>query len=316
MSFSTDVKEDILTYNSEKKLHSTEFVAMLRFGGEVLVSPVLKIVFSTSSSMVFRHFLMYLKELYSEATYQMFSRTMQKLHHSTIYTCMIEQEALTIAEAVHLLEDFPPDKETILADPMQMIAYLRGAFLVKGTVNNPSTSNYHLEIAAAKETEALFLQRCMNAFSLNARISKRRNDLIVYIKEKDAIVDFLRYLGANVSMNEFENVIIKRNLAANINRLMNIDVANQQKTNQTAKEQLKYIKYLEYYYPLEKLDPKLLLVMKVRKENPEASFSELIAIINQNYDESITKSGLNHRFRKIKEIAQQHENKRKEASWK
>ena len=73
---------------------------------------------------------------------------------------------------------------------------------------------------------------------------------------------------------------------------------------------------MEYYYPLEKLDPKLLLVMKVRKENPEASFSELIAIINQNYDESITKSGLNHRFRKIKEIAQQHENKRKEASWK
>lgn len=99
---------------------------------------------------------MYLKELYSEATYQMFSRTMQKLHHSTIYTCMIEQEALTIAEAVHLLEDFPPDKETILADPMQMIAYLRGAFLVKGTVNNPSTSNYHWKLRPLRKPKRCF----------------------------------------------------------------------------------------------------------------------------------------------------------------
>lgn len=89
----------------------------------------------------------------------------------------------------------------------------------------------------------------MNEFQLNARIAKRRNRFIVYIKEKDLIVEFLRRIGANVSMNEFENVIIKRELSANINRLLNIDVANQQKTNRSAKEQLKYIRYLEYNYP-------------------------------------------------------------------
>jgi DNA-binding protein WhiA len=109
----------------------------------------------------------------------------------------------------------------------------------------------------------------------------------------------------------FENVVIKRTLSANINRLMNIDVANQQKTNASAKEQLKYIKYLEYNYPLEKLDPKLLMVMKVRKENPEASLLEMVDIINSTFDEDITKSGLNHRLRKIKEIAIDFEERKK-----
>ncbi len=104
-------------------------------------------------------------------------------------------------------------------------------------------------------------------------------------------------------MNEFENAIIKREISANINRALNTDVANQQKTNISAQEQLKYISYLELNYPLERLDPKLLLVMKVRKENKEASLNELVYLINDKYNEQITKSCLNHRFRKIKEIA-------------
>ena len=103
----------------------------------------------------------------------------------------------------------------------------------------------------------------MNYYEINARIAKRRNNLIIYIKEKDSIIDFSRRLGANVTMNEFENIVIKRGIAADVNRLMNIDVANQQKTNNAAKEQLKYIKYIEMNFQLDKLDPKLLMVMKV-----------------------------------------------------
>ncbi|MDE7161612.1 MAG: DNA-binding protein WhiA, partial [Anaeroplasmataceae bacterium] len=165
------------------------------------------------------------------------------------------------------------------------------------------TSNYHLEITADKEIEALFIQRLMNVFNLNARIAKRRNHLIIYIKEKDRIVEFLRRIGANVTMNEFENAIIKRELSANVNRSLNTEIANQQKTNRSSVEQMEYISYLEYNYPLERLDSKLLMVMKVRKENKEASLNELVDIINETYNENITKSGLNHRLRKIKEIA-------------
>ncbi|MDE7213810.1 MAG: DNA-binding protein WhiA, partial [Anaeroplasmataceae bacterium] len=159
---------------------------------------------------------------------------------------------------------------------------------------------------------ALFIQRLMNLYNLNARIAKRRNHLIVYIKEKDRIVEFLRRIGANVTMNEFENAMIRREISANINRTLNTDVANQQKTNRSSIEQMKYITYLEYNYPLERLDSKLLLVMKERKENPEASLNELVDIINTKYNDQITKSGLNHRFRKLKEIALDHKIRKEE----
>ena len=252
---------------------------------------------------VIRYFITLVKQFYTDVEYVLASRQQQKLNKQTFYSCVISNCAKTIIEDLGVLDPVPYNKEEILDSPNLIVAYLRGAFLAKGSVNDPATSNYHLEIVTDKESEALFVQRIMNYYEINARIAKRKNNLIVYIKEKDTIIDFLRRLGANVTMNEFENIVIKRSLAADVNRLLNIDVANQQKTNNAAKEQLKYIKYIEMNFQLEKLDPKLLMVMKVRKDNPEASLNELVEIINEIYEDNITKSGLNHRFRKLKELA-------------
>lgn len=310
MSFSNYVKEDILKVNTDNESKLVELESLLRFGGEIVLGRPLKLVFSCSNLHTLRYFMSLIKSFYPNVVTEVLSRQLQKLNHQTIYSCYITEESKNIIESLGLLDPVSNRKDEILDNPKLMIAYLKGAFLIKGTVNNPETSNYHLEMSTDKETEALFLQRTMNNFSLNARITKRRNHLIVYIKEKDAIVEFLRRIGANVSMNEFENIVIKRTLTANISRVMNIDVANQQKTNASAKEQLKHIKFLEYNYPLEKLDPKLLMVMKVRKENPEASLLEMVDIINSTYEEQITKSGLNHRLRKIKEIAIDFEERR------
>lgn len=312
MSFSTDVKEDILKLNTEASASLVELEAWFKFAGEIIISNPLRLEFSSSNLHIIRYYVGLVKKFYIDATYEIESRVQQKLKHKTIYTCIITEGAKTIIEDLSLLNSLPAKKEEILLEPSLIIAYLRGAFLAKGSVNDPNSGNYHLEISTDREVEALFLQRAMNYYELNARIAKRRNSLIVYIKEKSSIVDFLRRIGANVIMNEFENTLIKREISANINRLLNIDVANQQKTNKSAKEYIKYIRYLEYNYPLEKLDSKLLMVMKVRKENPEASLSELIKIINSIYDDKITKSGLNHRLRKIKEIAIEYENRRKE----
>ena len=303
MSFSTDVKEDILKLNTDDSMHFVEAEALLRFGSEIILGNPKRIHFSTSNMAVLRFFVRRLKEIYKDLHYELFSRQMQKLQRTTIFSCMIDAPVEAILKDFDLLSEHSSKKQEILSEPGLMKAYLRGAFLVKGTVNPPETSNYHLEMVTDTDYEALFLQKCMNYFELNARITKRRNHLIVYLKEKDSIIDFLRHIGANVMMNEFENIVIRRGLAANVNRLMNIDVANQQKTNQSSKEQLKYIRYLERYYPLEKLDDKLLLVMTVRKENPEASLNEMVEIINQSYHTEITKSGLNHRLRHLKEIA-------------
>ena len=303
MSYSFDVKEDILKFNTEASQHLLELQALLRFSGEVIISNPLKLSFTSTNMQVIRYFITLVKQFYTDVEYVLTSRQQQKLNKQTFYSCVISNCAKTLIEDLGILDPVPYNKEEIMDNPNLIVAYLRGAFLAKGSVNDPVTSNYHLEIVTDKESEALFIQRIMNYYEINARIAKRKNSLIVYIKEKDTIIDFLRRLGANVTMNEFENIVIKRSLAADVNRLLNIDVANQQKTNNAAKEQLKYIKYIEMNFQLEKLDPKLLMVMKVRKDNPEASLNELVEIINEIYEDNITKSGLNHRFRKLKELA-------------
>lgn len=312
MSYCTDVKEDILKLNTDASSHLVELEACLRLGSEVVISNPMRLIYSSTNMHVMRYFIGLVKKLYTNITYQLESIQLQKLKHQTIYSCVIIDGSKTIISDLGLLEPISFRKDEILESEAYIRAYLRGAFLTKGSVNDPKTSNYHLEICTTKELEALFLQRALNFFDLNARIAKRRSNLIVYLKEKDKIVDCLRYIGANVTMNEFENMIIKRDLSAHINRQMNIDVANQQKTNKSAKDQIKYIRYLENHYPIEKLDNKLRVVMIARKANPEASLTELIAILNREYDESITKSGLNHRLRKIKEIALDFESRRKD----
>lgn len=302
MSFSFDVKEDILKLNMDSSSHLTELESWLRLAGEIHLNPI-RLVFSSSNLRIIRYYISILKQFYSNTSFEITSKQQKKLNQKTIYSCSIENTAETIIEDLSLLEPVSIHKDEILFTENLTRAYLRGAFLAKGSVNDPITSNYHLEITVEKEVEALFIQRLMNVFGLNARIAKRRNHLIIYIKEKDRIVEFLRRIGANVTMNEFENVIIRRELSANVNRALNTDIANQQKTNRSSLEQMEYISYLEYNYPLERLDSKLLMVMKVRKENQEASLNELVDIINDRFNENITKSGLNHRFRKIKEIA-------------
>lgn len=104
-------------------------------------------------------------------------------------------------------------------------------------------------------------------------------------------------------MSYYEDVIITKEIKANAKRTINLDIANQDKTNIASKEQLENIRYLKYNYPLERLDSKLLMVMKVREDYPEHSLSQLLDVIHDEYDPNLTKSGLNHRFRKIKELA-------------
>ena len=276
MSYSFDVKEDILKFNSEASQHLVALHALLRFSGEVFISNPIKLSFTSTNMHVIRYFIKLVKQFYTDVEYEITSRQQLKLNKQTFYSCVISNSAKTIIEDLGILDPVPYNKEDIMDSLELIVAYLRGAFLAKGSVNDPITSNYHLEIVTDKESEALFVQRIMNHYEINARITKRKNSLLVYIKEKDTIIDFLRRLGANVTMNEFENIVIKRGLAADVNRLLNIDVANQQKTNNASKEQLKYIKYIEMNFQLDKLDPKLLMVMKVRKDNPEASLNELV----------------------------------------
>lgn len=296
MSFSSDVKNDLLRIDD---YNQAELKAMLDFSSEVTFGKEIRVIFSCNNLGVTRRFISLVKAEYPAMTFELLSRVINRLDNRTIYSC--EMDLIT---SKMLVEDYNLllSNDNEIEDEESKIAYLRGAFLVKGSVNDPKSKTSHLEIASISENNILNLQKILNSFEFDARISKRKNNLIVYLKKKQTIGDFMYLIGVSTEMEYYENTIITKEIAATAKRTINLDVANQNKTNKASIEQLKTIEYLEYNYPLEKLDSKLLMVMKVRKENKELSLTELLDIIHENYDPYLTKSGLNHRFRKLKEI--------------
>lgn len=299
MSFTTDVKEDLLHFeNNDDNLNFAELEAMLRFSSELIIGKKMGISFTCNSMGIIRRFIKMIKLKY-EIEYSLMSRTISRLDNHVVFTCEIIDGADLIAKDFKLIGE-----SNYFESEEEKKAFLRGAFLVRGSVNDPNSKSSHLEISYNSYNEILYLQKIMNEFDLNARISKRKNNFIVYIKSKDSIGEFLYLIGASKSMEYYQNIIITKEIKTTAKRSINLDVANQAKTNNASTEQLKAIQYIEYHFDLAKLDNKLLMVMKVRKDNPEASLSELLDIIHEEYDPFLTKSGLNHRLRKLKELVE------------
>ncbi len=305
MSFSLDVKTDLLNYSSKEEVaDKLEIESMLRVSGEIGILPV-KLSLTCNNSGIIRRFLSLVKKYYKVNT-NILKRVIDRFDSHTNYTAEIIDGADTIISDLNLFGDTSEYRKNISVSGMN--AYLRGAFLVRGSVNDPNARSAHLEISSTNEDEILFLQRIMNEFDLNARITKRKTYLVLYIKARDAITDFLYHIGCKKIMESYQDAIITKAAKTNAKRSVNLTLANQDKTNASAKEQLKYIEYLEYNYPLQNLDSKLLMVMKVRKEYPDYSLMDLLDVIHEEYDPKLTKSGLNHRFRRLKELALEHKN--------
>lgn len=182
-------------------------------------------------------------------------------------------------------------------------AYLRGVFLASGSINDPRTSRYHMELLIEESGEAVFVQKLLNLFDLNVKILTRDKGYMLYIKEADKISDFLKIIKATNAVLYFENQRIYRNQKNQANRLNNCEQANMDKVVATATAQLDDIAIIEDNLGISLLDDKTQRALEYRKKYPEASLKELSEIISLETGNSITKSGLNHRFRKIKELA-------------
>ena len=195
----------------------------------------------------------------------------------------------------------PP--EYIVGANEEIRSYLRGVFLSQGSINDPKTSRYHMELLIDKPTESVFIQKLLNIFDLNAKILNRDKGYMIYIKEAEKISDFLKIIGANKAVLYFEDVRIFHDKKNHTNRLNNCEQANMDKVIEAATSQLKNIEILEENVAVELLDDKTKEALEYRKKYPEASLKELSEIISVETGNKITKSGLNHRFRKINDLA-------------
>ena len=181
-------------------------------------------------------------------------------------------------------------------------AYLRGVFMMCGSINDPKTSRYHLEFVITNFDTAEFVNNLLNEFNFNSKVIKRDKNYMVYIKESEKISDFIKLLNAKTSLFYYEDIRIYRDHKNMTNRLNNCEQANVDKMMQASSEQLELIKRLRETKDFDLLEPGIRDICIYKEKYPESSMAELAMIISAETERPITKSGINHRFRKIKEM--------------
>ena len=177
-------------------------------------------------------------------------------------------------------------------------AYIRGAFIAAGSISNPSKS-YHFEIVCNRLEEAEYLRSMMNVFDLDAKIIERKKTYVVYLKEGAQIVDVLNVMEAHVALLEFENIRIMKEMRNSVNRKVNCETANINKTVSAAVRQMEDIKYIRDTVGFDRLPEGLKDVALTRLAYPDASLKELGGLL----ETPVGKSGVNHRLRKLSDIA-------------
>ena len=302
MSYTTKIKNEISKIENTKSESIAELSAFIRNNGYIDNNAL---YLTTENENILNRLIKFLTSLYDikvdleKRDNLNFSKKKLSVIKITDKVSYILQDIGYYSKDNNYLE-YPPNY--IVGANEEIRAYLRGVFLCQGSINDPESS-YHMELLVDKPDEAVFIQKLLNIFDLNAKILTRNSGYMIYIKEADKISDYLRILKANQAVLYFENIRIyhqEKNIA---NRLNNCEQANIDRIIQTANEQLKYINIIEENMGVELLDDKTKEALLYRKKYPESSLKALSEIISLETGKNITKSGLNHRFRKIKELA-------------
>lgn len=246
-----------------------------------------------------------LKTLY-DANVDLKMKRKDNLQKNNVYTLTVMDDVFVILEDLGIYENGrmldTPQKHITEKDCCAR-SYMAGAFLASGSINSPFTANYHLEMSTHEEELAEHLVELMARFNIQGKIMQRRNRYVVYVKVADQIADFLKAVGSYRKTMEFEDVRIQRDFTNSLTRLENVEIANEVKTIQAGNKQVDAILALieanEYHH----LDEKLIEAAELRMDYPEASLNELIDKYQERYHKSISKSGLQHRFKKIIDLA-------------
>lgn len=305
VSFSRIVKEEIVFNDFNSCCQKAMLCAIIKINGTLaLSSSGLSLTIRTENAKIASKVHKMLKEEYSPQIEFLVSKKM-KLKKNNVYILKVTK-AREILDDLSLMDglgfNLIPDTG-ILKKECCTRAYLAGSFLSSGSVNNPETSNYHLEMSFNEEEFADFIAKVMNKYELNAKIIKRRNKCVVYLKSSEKIGDFLRAIGASQSVMNFESTRIDRNMSNTVNRWNNCDIANEIKSMATANKQIADINTVEMFMGLDLLDEKTRTVALIRIKYPEMTLNELTEVYYDETGQTISKSGLHHRFKKISEEA-------------
>ena len=300
MSFSMEVKNELARLEPhDVNCDKAELLALLRMSGAIVLRGMkIGIHFSTENAALARRVLQLLKNNYQVQTEVLITRS-RRLKKNNRYQVQVipslqVNKALTELQLLSVEGDL---KNPLLSSHAARKNYLRGAFLGGGSVSRPN-SDYHLELVTGNEAFAQTIIKVMQGFSLKAKLTDRKSDYIVYLKDGESIVKFLNVIGAHNAMMELENARIIKDMRNNVNRVVNCETANLGKIVKAALRQVNCIKFIESKMNLNELPESLLFIARLRLQYPEASLNELV-----DHADGLGKSGINHRLKKLQELA-------------
>ncbi|EKU48497.1 DNA-binding protein WhiA [Staphylococcus massiliensis] len=303
MSFASDMKNELTRIEVDDANAKAELSALIRMNGALSFSNQQFIInIQTENATTARRIFSLIKKVFLVEV-DILVRKKMKLKKNNIYICRVKTKARDILNELGILKDgvfmHDIDESMIKTDEMKR-SYLRGAFLAGGSMNNPETSSYHLEIFSLYENHSESLTHLMNHYDLNGKHLERKKGWITYLKEAERIADFLSLIGGYQALLKFEDVRIVRDMRNSVNRLVNCETANLNKTVSAAMRQVESIQLIDEEIGLENLPDRLREVAKLRVEHQDISLKELGEMMSTG---KISKSGINHRLRKLNEMA-------------
>lgn len=301
MSFSSEVKEELSRHiPSARHCQIAEVAAILSLCGQISEKDG-AIRIQTENAYVARKYFTLLKKTFNIET-ELSVKQNQK-ENTYLIRVSGEKETHQILQAVKQKESEGTLKMPVPAVVIQRQcckrAFLRGAFLAAGSISDPNRS-YHLEIVCPDIPKAEQLQEVLHGFGIDARMVFRKNHYVVYMKDGAQIVETLGIMEANIALMNLENVRILKEMRGSVNRKVNCETANINKTVSAAIRQIEDIRYIEETTGFSSLPEPLEQMAKLRLKYPEASLLELGKMLTP----VVGKSGVNHRLRKLKEIAE------------
>lgn len=305
MSFSSGVKDELSRHQTlARHCQIAEIAAIISMCGGVSISEKdhysLKI--QTENVYVARKYFTLLKKTYNINT-DISIRHSSSLNKNRSYVLSVndDETARKILMTCRLMkpfgvieEDFSISDSLIIQRECCKRAFIRGAFLAAGSVSDP-VKTYHFEIVCLSEAKAKQLQMIMETFNINARVIKRRKYFVVYVKDSSQVVDLLNIMGAYNALMDMENVRIVKDMRNNVNRKVNCETANINKTVSAAVKQIEDIRFIQMSSAFDELPESLQEMAELRVRYPEATLAEL----GQLLDTPVGKSGVNHRLKKI-----------------
>jgi len=310
MSFSSTVKEELSRQlTTARHCQIAEMAAILSLCGRVKISASdhFAIAIHTENLAVARKYFTLLKKTFNINTDVLIRQGLLPARSRTYVVAVREHEdALRVLQAAKLLdangeiaEDLSLVHNVIVQNTCCRRAFIRGAFLAAGSISDPEKF-YHFEIVCATESKARQIQSIMATFDIEAKIVMRKRYYVAYIKEGSQIVDMLNVMEAHLSLMELENIRILKEMRGNVNRQVNCETANINKTVSAAVKQINDIVFIRDTAGFESLPPGLAQIARARLEKPEATLKEL----GEDLEPPVGKSGVNHRLRKLCELAE------------